>query len=287
MDKMELNSEWFDELKLNDVRNYEPVSGGDLNLAFEITTPNKRYFLKVQPNNDGSFYDHEIAGLKLMQQAVNAPQVISSGTFKNNGYLLMQYVDFGSGNQYDLGKMVAKLHEVHNDKFGLDHSVINAKNPKINNWQSNWGDFFVNQRLEVLAQKVRDKGLWNDYRQNLLTELETLILETYRELPVVPSLLHGDLWSGNVGFTSKGEPILFDPDVFYGDREMDLAMTLLFGGFSQEFYNGYESEYPLDKNWQKRIPWYQSYYLLAHLNLFGESYGASLENALENGLDYK
>lgn len=118
-----------------------------------------------------------------------------------------------------------------------------------------------------------------------MNQLKNRILNYYQENPIQPSLLHGDLWNGNVGFQSDHQPILFDPDVFYGDREMDIAMTLLFGGFNEEFYLGYNSIYPLAKDWEKRILWYQTYYLLAHLNLFGETYGASFESALQQSVD--
>jgi fructosamine-3-kinase len=286
MTEMLIDKEWYTELKLGNIKNVEPVSGGDINLAFKVTSDSGNYFLKVQPDNDASFFDHEVEGLNLINSVARAPQAIRAGTFKGNGYLILEYVEFGQGSQYDLGQLVAKMHQKHADKFGLDHNILNAKNPKINDWQSNWGNFYVHQRLEVLEKLVQQKGYWNDYRDNLMNQLKTLILEYYQDNPVKPSLMHGDLWNGNVGFTIDHQPILFDPDVFFGNREMDIAMTMLFGGFNQEFYDGYQSVYPLADGWQKRISWYQSYYLLAHVNLFGEGYGPSLENALQQSVNF-
>jgi len=280
-----VNEDWYDELNLGEINKVEAVSGGDINLAFKITTVAGQYFLKVQPKNDQSFFDHEVEGLNLINSVVNAPKVIKTGTFDNDGYLLMNYVDFGSGSQFELGKMVAHLHQKHAPKFGLDHDVLNAKNIKINTRQDNWGEFFVHQRLDVLVDQVKTKVYWNDYRAELMQKFEQKVLHYYQINPVTPSLLHGDLWNGNVGFQSNQQPILFDPDVFFGDREMDIAMTMLFGGFSNQFYQGYNSVYPLRKYWESRIPWYQSYYLLAHLNLFGETYGSSLESALQQSID--
>lgn len=113
-------------------------------------------------------------------------------------------------------------------------------------------------------------------RQAHLTRLCQIILDYFQHHDSVPSLLHGDLWFGNVMFTADGKPALIDPDVLYGDREFDLAMTTVFGGFDDQFYQGYNDTYPIQSGFQERLPWYQLYYLMAHLNLFGESYGAQL-----------
>ncbi|MQS52859.1 fructosamine kinase family protein [Companilactobacillus mishanensis] len=282
---MRLNKAWFQELGIDNVKDFAPVSGGDINLAFKISTNDENYFLKVQPKNDETFFDHEIEGLNLINEVANAPKPIKSGNFERNGYLLMNYLEFGEGSQKDLGKMVAKMHEKHAPQFGLDHNIENAKNPKINTWQDNWSDFYINQRLNVLIEQIKKHGDWTVYRQSLMNRFQTKIREYYADHKVEPSLMHGDLWNGNVGFQADGTPILFDPDVFYGNREMDIAMTVLFGGFSQDFYDGYNEEYPLDKGWELRVPWYQTYYLLAHVNLFGENYGTSLESALQQSVD--
>ncbi|AUI71071.1 fructosamine kinase family protein [Companilactobacillus alimentarius] len=281
---MQIDESWYSELKLGQIKSLQPVSGGDINLAFKVVSDEGTYFLKIQPNNKADFFDHEIEGLNLINSVVHAPQVIRSGTFQDCGYLILNYLEFGTGSQFDLGKMVARMHQKHASRFGLDKSVLNAKNIKINTWQTNWGDFYIKQRLEVLVDQVKKKGYWNEHRSNLMNDLESEIYQYYQTNPVTPSLLHGDLWNGNVGFDIEHQPVLFDPDVFFGNREMDLAMTLLFGGFNEEFYQGYNDVYPLEKHWQKRIPWYQTYYLLAHLNLFGETYGPSLENALSLSL---
>lgn len=283
---MELNNEWFKQL-IGEVINCQSVSGGDINQSFKITTGNENYFLKIQTDNDKEFFDHEVEGLSLIGSVVNTPKIIKSGTVGNDGYLLMNYLEFGEGHDEDLGKMVAKMHEEHNSQFGLDYDILNAKNPKINTWQDNWGEFFVKQRLEVLVKEVKRKRYWNQYREDLMSQLEDKILDFYSKHEVEPSLLHGDLWSGNAGYEIDGSPILFDPDVFYGNREMDIAMTLLFGGFGRGFYEAYAKEYPLDVGWENRISWYQTYYLLAHLNLFGEEYGPSLDGVLRDGVRFE
>lgn len=282
---MLIDKSWYDELKLGQIQKVQAVSGGDINLAFKVISDTGEYFLKVQPNNNEGFFDHEIESLNLINSVANAPKVIRSGTFQDNGYLVLDYIHFGTGSQYDLGQLVAKMHQRHSLRFGLGHDVLNAKNPKINTWRANWGDFYIQQRLNVLINEVQKKGLWNDDRDKLMRQFEEKLTDYYQIHPITPSLMHGDLWNGNVGFQQNHQPILFDPDVFFGDREMDIAMTLLFGGFNEDFYQGYQDLYPLDKDWQRRVPWYQTYYLLAHLNLFGETYGASFNNTLRQSVE--
>jgi fructosamine-3-kinase len=176
--------------------------------------------------------------------------------------------------------MVAKVHQQHAEKFGLDHDFMAGKLPKDNTWQTDWITFYLDQRLNPLVKLATKKSRWNDWRQSQFQSMSDQFKKYYSTHQVVPSLLHGDLWSGNYLFTADGEPMLIDPDVFYGDRELDIAMTTLFGGFSQEFYQGYNSVYPLTIGVDKRLGWYQLNYLLAHLNLFGETYGPMVDQIL-------
>ncbi|MTV81263.1 fructosamine kinase family protein [Secundilactobacillus folii] len=274
-----MNQEWLKQLPISSITNVTPVSGGDINEAFKVTTTTKDYFLLVQPNQNQQFYQHEIEGLKLLSQAALVPQVIASGQIEGDAYLLLSWLESGRGSQSDLGQLVAHVHQIHHDRFGFDHDV-DGKLPKINTWQTNWGEFYVHQRLEVLAKRASDHGLWNQKRQNHFQRLCQIILDYYQTHDSTPSLLHGDLWAGNVMFTADGKPALIDPDVLYGDREFDLAMTTVFGGFSEQFYQGYNDTYPIAAGFQERLPWYQLYYLMAHLNLFGESYGGSVDRIL-------
>lgn len=274
-----MDKTWLAKLPIDQIQTATPVSGGDINQAFKIETNTTAYFLLVQPNRAVDFYTHEIEGLNLLAQAAQVPDVITSGEIDGDAYLLLSWLESGYGNQYDLGVMVANVHQIHHDQFGFDHDVV-GKLPKINTWQSNWGDFYVHQRLEVLAQRASDHSLWNSNRQRHLSRLCQTILTYYNDHPTTASLLHGDLWSGNVMFTADGRPALIDPDVLYGDREFDLAMTTVFGGFDAQFYEGYNDTYPIAAGFEDRLPWYQLYYLLAHLNLFGESYGGAVDRIL-------
>lgn len=275
-----LTREWLDQLPIKDIQACVPVSGGDINDAYRIDTSTQRYFLLVQPQTPASFFDHEIEGLTLLGEVALVPTVINSGAINGDAYLLLEWLTTGRGDQHELGHLVASVHQVHQSQFGFDHDVLNTKLPKINTWQTNWGQFYVEQRLEVLAQRAAQNGLWSSVRQQQLNRLEKKILAYYQNHETKPSLLHGDLWTGNYLFTADGKPALIDPDVFYGDRELDLAMTTLFGGFSADFYVGYRSQYPLPDGFEDRLAWYQLYYLLAHLNLFGETYGPAVDRIL-------
>lgn len=275
-----LSKSWLVQLPIAGIQAVKPVSGGDINQAYQIQTQQQRYFLKVQPQQSPQFFAHEQAGLRLLAPVIRVPQIIASGEIDGDAYLLLEWLTLGHGDDAALGRAVAHLHQQHAAKFGLDHDFTAGKIPKYNSWQSNWADFYIKQRLNVLAELAQKNHYWNDFRAQKLKQLEQRIGNYFSTVTIVPSLLHGDLWAGNVNFLVDGTPILLDPDVFYGDREMDLAMANLFGGFSAAFYHAYNEVYPLRTGYTQRIAWYQTYYLLAHLNLFGETYGNALDQAL-------
>lgn len=277
---MHLTKTWLAQLPLTDIQQVQPVSGGDINAAFQIITRHHQYFLKVQPHNDVTFFDHEVAGLRLLGAVTKTPRVIASGTIATDGYLLLDWLATGTGSQSALGAAVAKVHHQHHAQFGLDHDFTAGKLPKINHWQTDWETFYTQQRLDVLVNLAKEHHLWSETREMHYHRLRQQLLQDSHMHTVKPSLLHGDLWSGNYLFDTTGTPVLIDPDVFYGDREMDLAMTTIFGGFDADFYQAYQAAYPVAPGMQDRLPSYQLYYLLAHLNLFGETYGPAVDRIL-------
>ncbi|UQS85455.1 fructosamine kinase family protein [Apilactobacillus apisilvae] len=275
-----LNNEWLKQLPFKTIKSLIPVSGGDINDSYYMIADNQEYFMKVQPKRGKKFFEHEVEGIHLLSQAAKVPKIVTYGEIDNDGFLIQKWLNVKSnGNQYELGKMVANVHKITNKKFGLDQNFELGKIPKNNKWNSSWQNFYINQRLEPLVKMATKNGLWNDNRQISFERLKNSFIKNVTH-EIVPSLLHGDLWSGNFTFDENSYPILIDPDVFYGDREMDIGITTVFGGFSQQFYEGYNDEYPLDKGWQQRLIYYQFYYLLAHLNLFGETYGFAVDNIL-------
>ncbi|MBW1605510.1 fructosamine kinase family protein [Lactobacillus sp. Sy-1] len=275
-----LTSNWLAQLPIKNVQSYQPVSGGDINESFAISDGQTKFFMKVQPNRGAEFFAHEVEGIKLLGQAANVPTIVDFGEINGDGFLILKWIEQSSGSQFELGQMVAKVHQIHANQFGLDHDFMAGRVPKNNHWQSDWQTFYVNQRLLPLANVAKQKGRWNSFREQHFNAMIEQINTYFAKHPTIPSLLHGDLWSGNFTF-SGGQPYLIDPDVYYGDREFDIGVTTVFGGFNQDFYAGYNSVYPLKKGVEERLPWYRAYYLLFHLVLFGETYGAGFDNCLK------
>jgi protein-ribulosamine 3-kinase len=164
-----------------------------------------------------------------------------------------------------MGRMLAKVHRNISDRFGWATDNWIGLAPQVNGWSDDWASFFLEKRL---APQARRAGLQ-------LPEVR-MLLEGHRPQA---SLLHGDLWSGNAGFTPQG-PVIFDPAVYYGDREADLAMTELFGGFPEAFHASYKKEFPMEAGYETRKYLYNLYHLLNHLNLFGAGYRAQVEATL-------
>ncbi|USS89585.1 fructosamine kinase family protein [Fructilactobacillus cliffordii] len=273
-----LSSEWLAQLPINNIQTVTPVSGGDINEAYEIVTKkDQRYFLKVQPGRGQAFFAHEIEGLNLIGAVARVPQIITSGTIETDGFLLLNWLDIGTGDQLALGKMVAEVHQQHEKRFGLDHDFQLGRFPKNNQWQTSWATFFANQRLQPLADLAQQKGRWNSNRAAALALIIKQMQQYEAEHEITPSLLHGDLWSGNALFNAAHQPVLIDPDVYYGDREFDLGVTTVFGGFTDGFYQGYQQVYPFRPGIEARLIWYRFYYVLMHVVLFGESYGPFLD----------
>ena len=193
------------------------------------------------------------------------PAVIDRGVKGGKAFILLERLQLSrSGDWAAMGRMLAQLHAQHGPRFGWRRDNYIGLAPQINAWKDEWADFFLECRLRPQAARARI-----DLPQPAVRAL----LADHRP---APSLLHGDLWSGNAGFTKEG-PVLFDPAVYYGDRETDLAMTELFGGFPRPFYEGYG---PVDPGYERRKHLYNLYHLLNHLNLFGDGYRAQVEATL-------
>jgi fructosamine-3-kinase len=211
-----------------------------------------------------AMYAAEFEGLQALRAAgVRAPEPYRCG----DAFIEMEQLDLGGRPDWPaMGRMLAQLHRKTNDRFGWGQNNWIGLSPQKNAWRENWGDFFSEFRLKPQLERA---GLSLDFFPGKLLQGHT----------PGPSLLHGDLWSGNVGFTPEG-PVIFDPAVYYGDREADLAMTELFGGFPAEFYEAYKAEYPLEGGYSARKHLYNLYHLLNHLNLFGSGYRAQVERTL-------
>ena len=277
---MSRNHQWFSQLPIKNITSYQPVSGGDINEAYQITADGKRYFIKVQPNHPADYFRHEINGLKTLGRVVNTPTPLHNGDINGDAYLVLNWLDESTGSQADLGRAVARLHQQTNDQFGFVDNHQTKALVKDNSWNDSWADFYVNQRLLPEVKVAANRGRWNRWREDHFQQMVKQFQQYYQGRDVKASLLHGDLWAGNFMFAGDHEPYLIDPDAVYGDREFDLAMTTVFGGFDEDFYHAYNAAYPFTPGINDRLPWYRFYYLCMHLVLFGENYGPAVDRIL-------
>ena len=234
------------------------------------------YFIKIGSLNDLTLLMSEKIGLEALAvtRAIKVPKVIFVGETSTCSFLICEYLDLKKDNLFSgkiLGKQLALLHQNSNEFFGLSEDNWIGLNPQKNHWQENWISFFKKYRLQPQLIWAFERG----YRSSLeekserLMEALPLFFDQYKPKP---SLLHGDLWSGNWGTINNTTPVIFDPAIYYGDREADMAMTKLFGGFPQVFYDAYNYQWGLDYGFKVRQNLYNLYHLLNHLTLFGEAY---------------
>ena len=201
--------------------------------------------------------------------SVSTPNIITV----SQDALQLQRISSSSPNAQawkNLAKGLAHIHKTHNDQFGWDEDNFIGLNPQKNGFNSNWGEFFLNQRLGYQVQLIAESELKSQL-SNLLDKHHTKLVEFLNAQAPKPSLVHGDLWSGNVMFEGE-QPYLIDPAAYYGDREVDLAMAKMFGGFDALFFQTYDKEYPLPNGFDVRTTIYNPYHYLNHYNLFGGSY---------------
>ncbi|SEM58423.1 Fructosamine-3-kinase [Mucilaginibacter gossypiicola] len=263
--------------KLNiSVINVDAVSGGDINNVYRLQCDDYSYLLKV---NDRYKYPDMFAkeqqGLDAIREtnAIAVPEVVLQGEFGNESYLILEWINVGSANMLassKLGMQLTHLHKSTNPRFGFYTNNYTGSLIQTNNWYTTWSDFFIEQRLQPMVKMAADK---NELTRNDVHQFDQL----YKKLPGLfteepPALLHGDLWGGNYLIDTDGKPYLIDPAVSYGNREFDIAMTTLFGGFDRAFYEAYNNEFPLQHGWQQRLKLWNLYPLLIHVNLFGGMY---------------
>ena len=242
-------------------------------------------FVKVAPLARESALEAEAEALRELAaaSAVRVPGVLGSGVAGDRAFLALEWIEFGTaraGTEARLGEQLALLHRSTAARFGWHrHNTIGAT-PQRNDWTADWPEFFARHRLGFqleLSERAGHGGPWLE-RGRELCERVGAFFASYRPQP---SLLHGDLWGGNWAADASGAPVIFDPATYYGDREADLAMTHLFGGFGREFYAAYESEWPLDRGAIARRDLYNLYHVLNHLNLFGGGYRTQAERMIE------
>ena len=276
------------------VKDHISIAGGDINQAMRIDGlldgEVKQFFIKFNSKDALTMFQAEAAGLLALDKvgAICIPEVICVGE-AGQSYLVLQNLNLTCGNTRSarqLGEQLAALHKssLNGTNFGWDRDNTIGSTPQINTPSNSWVDFWREQRLGFQLSLAKKNGA----SHSLLTKGETLQNELEALFTgVIPeaSLLHGDLWSGNFGYLQDGKPVLFDPAVYYGDREADIAMTELFGGFPAEFYDAYNEAWPLQADYSKRKTLYNLYHIMNHFNLFGGGYGTQAERMIDQLLN--
>ena len=263
------------ELGLGPFLNARPVSGGDVNQAYQFNFDKGSVFLKYQPEASRHFFESEAYALRALceQDIIAIAEPLLCASFEGEQFLVLKWISEGiraSNYASNLASGLAAIHRISADQFGWPQDNFIGTLAQSNLELSTWAEFYFYQRLERQFALAYDHGLTNSKDRK---QLESLGRNLNSLLPAEkPALLHGNLWSGNAIANSLGLPVLIDPSSYFGHREMDLAMMKLFGGFEPEVFRQYQEQFPLEGAWEERIPIHQLYPLLVHLNLFGGSY---------------
>ena len=270
------------------INNRRSVGGGCINQGYALIGDTGTYFVKLNTASQVQMFEAEALGLKQMleTQAIRVPKPIGWGTVADCAYIILEWLELGGNNTQSWEQMGGQLAAMHRwnpttqggraKGFGWDINNTIGSTPQINNWTSDWAEFFAQHRIGYQFQLARRRGGHFPQQDRLLSVIPQLLNHQPQ-----PSLVHGDLWGGNAAVTKSGEPVIFDPATYIGDREVDIAMTELFGGFPSAFYRGYNEVSPLDEGYKQRKTLYNLYHILNHFNLFGGGYASQANQMIE------
>ncbi|HLF38682.1 MAG TPA: fructosamine kinase family protein, partial [Burkholderiales bacterium] len=259
--------------------------GGCINESHVIRGQGRAFFVKLNAPARADMFAAEAEGLAEIARSnsVRVPHPVCHGASANASWLVLEHLELRPGDDRsmaELGRNLARMHRVTGERYGWHRDNTIGATPQVNTRHGDWIAFWHERRLGYQLQLAGSRGHSGRLIANGERLLGTLPSFFHGYTPP-PSLLHGDLWSGNAGLEAGGDPVIYDPAVYYGDREADLAMTELFGGFPPSFYEAYGVEYPLDEGYPARKHLYNLYHVLNHLNLFGGGYGAKAERMIE------
>ncbi len=272
-----------------EVRSAQPVGGGCIHHAFALAgkgpAGEQRYFAKTNEPDRAPMFAAEADGLRALRDAgaLAAPRVIAQGADEESAWLVLEWLELAAldaASAAQLGAALAAQHRVTRDKFGWERDNFIGATVQLNGWCGDWLEFWREKRLHAqlrLAARNRLPSRVIDRGERLAADCEAF----FRGYVPARSLLHGDLWGGNAAATSEGVPVLFDPAVYVGDREADLAMTELFGGFPKDFQSAYRAAWAPDDGYRVRRDFYNLYHVLNHANLFAGGYVAQAERSVE------
>jgi fructosamine-3-kinase len=270
-----------------EVKQQQTVGGGCINQSYAVSDGDRTFFVKLNEPSQLEMFMAEAAGLEAMYQTqtIRVPKPICTGTSDRHSYIVLEWLEFGRGNQQswqEMGRKLAAMHQYQgSEKFGWDRNNTIGSTPQINDWMEDWSEFFAVKRIGYQLRLAKRRG-------GSFPDTETVVeavREQLRSHQPKPSILHGDLWSGNAACTADSEPVILDPATYWGDREADIAMTELFGGFPSAFYQGYNAVWPLDEGYRQRKSLYNLYHVLNHFNLFGGGYGSQAQSTIKRLLN--
>jgi len=263
----------------NDVQfeNSQSVTGGCTNQCWKMTDSKQRnWFVKINAPHLLDMFIAEAEGLEEItkSQSILLPQVICYGKNAEFSYIVLEYIPMSPLSQHEqAGEQIAQMHQTFSNNFGWKRDNTIGSTPQPNNKESDWVTFWAKHRLRHQLELAKKVGYpIKSYEAGL--KLAENLYPFFSGYDVKPSLLHGDLWAGNMASDISGKPVIYDPAVYFGDRETDLALTELFGGYNKGFYAAYNSYYPLDQGYKTRKTLYNLYHILNHFNLLGGSYAA-------------
>jgi fructosamine-3-kinase len=267
-----------------------PVGGGSINQAYALSDRDRQsasalaYFVKINQASRIAMFEAEALALSQIAatKSIRVPHPVCWGTVDGSAYIVLEWLDFGYGDHQaweEMGRNLAALHRVtHPQGFGWEQPNTIGSTPQVNSWKTSWLEFFAENRLGYQFQLAHRKGGRFPQEKKLLAALPEILAGHEPQ----PSLVHGDLWSGNAAVTQQGEAVIFDPAAYFGDREVDIAMTQLFGSFPANFYSAYNEAFPLLAGYPHRRILYNLYHVLNHFNLFGGSYESQANQMIES-----
>jgi len=267
------------------VHSHSSIGGGCINTSFRIEGGGQRYFVKLNDPGKEAMFGAEAEGLREIgaSDSVRVPRPVCSGAAANASFLVLEYLELdtcGGACNERMGHQLARMHRHTAHLHGWERDNTIGSTPQINTPDQDWIAFWRERRLGYQLRLAAGKG-FGDSLQRKGERLLQALPQFFPGYAPTPSLLHGDLWGGNCGADKFGEPVIFDPALYYGDREADLAMTELFGGFSPRFHAAYREAYPLDPGYSVRKTLYNLYHVLNHANLFGGGYAAQAEGMMD------
>ncbi|MCS6832155.1 MAG: fructosamine kinase family protein [Flammeovirgaceae bacterium] len=269
------------------IENFYFESGGCINNALRLQTSRGTFFFKYNIDKPLEMFETEAKGLALLKESscFTVPEVIGYGRWMDKSYLVLEFIVSRSPHKNywkEMGEKLAQLHRQTHPFFGLSFDNFIGALPQRNEPHANWESFFISQRLRPLFERAYYHGLIDESYLRLIDRLSEKVQKGNHVFfpEEKPSLLHGDLWSGNVMPDQQGLPCIYDPAVYFGNREMELAFTRLFGGFDASFYDAYQNNYPLQKGYREREAFCNLYPLMVHVNLFGTGYLRGVKETL-------